>query len=120
MAKQSGQLHRSRYASRLSNKQVFLTNPSANALSGDEDPIALIIKQAGDLVFKAIGDARFDPSWFAEYRHLTVTPRDDIADARLIPETSTGARIEFNSNQPKPKVRFSLTHGIGQTLLPEF
>jgi hypothetical protein len=115
--KQSEQLHRDRYASRRSNKEVFLTSPSANALSGDEDPIALMTKQATDLVLNAIEDALFDPFWFEEYRHLAVKPRDDIADA---PETSTGARIELNSTQPKPRVRFSLAHGIGETFSPEF
>ncbi len=120
MPKQSEQLRRDTYASRRSSKQVFWTNPSVNALSGDEDPIALITKKARGLVFKAIEDAPFDPFWFAEYRHIAIIPRDDIADARLIPETSTGPRIEFNPNQPKPRVRFSLAHGIGQTLLPDF
>jgi hypothetical protein len=80
-------------------------------LSGDEDPIALITKKARGLVFKAIEDVPFDPFWFAEYRHIAIIPRDDIAEARLIPETSTGPRIEFNPNQPKPRIRFSLAHG---------
>lgn len=120
MSKQSEQLHHDTYASRRSNKQLFWTNPSVNALSGDEDPIAFITKKARGLVFKAIEDAPFDPFWLVEYRHVAIIPRDDIAEARLIPETSTGPRIEFNPNQPKPRVRFSLAHGIGQTLLPDF
>lgn len=76
------------------------------------------------VVFKAIVDrwqnSPFDPFWFAEYRHLAITPRDDIPDARLIPKSSTGARIKFDPNQPKARVSFSLAREIGQTLFPDF
>jgi hypothetical protein len=121
--KQSEQLHRHRHAARRSNKQVFLTNPSVNALSGDEDPIAVITEKARDLVFQTIEDRwqdpPFDPFWFAEYHRLSIRPRDDILDARLMPESSTGARIEFDPNQPKPRVSFSLAHEIDKTLFSD-
>ena len=93
MPKQTEQLHRDRHAARRINKQVFWTNPSVNASSGDEDQIAVITEKARDLVFKAIEDwwqdSPFDPFWFAEYRHLAITTRDDIPDTRLIPESSS-------------------------------
>ena len=80
--------------------------------------------EARDVVFKAIEDGwqdpPFDPFWFAEYHYLSITPRDDIPDARLMPESSTGARIELDPNQPKARVSFSLAHEIGQTLFPDF
>ncbi|MDF2783304.1 MAG: hypothetical protein K0S89_696 [Nitrososphaeraceae archaeon] len=124
MPKQFERLHRDRHAARRINKQVFWTNPSVKALSGDEDPIAVITEKARDLVFKTIEDgwqgSPFDPFWFAEYRHLAMTPRDDIPDARLIPESSTRAGIEFYPKQPKARVSFSLAHEIGQTLFPDF
>jgi hypothetical protein len=46
MPKQSEQLHRDRRAARRINKQVFWINPSVNALSGDEDQIAVITEKA--------------------------------------------------------------------------
>jgi hypothetical protein len=121
--KQSEQLHHDCHTAWGSNKQVFLTNPSVNALSGDEDPIAVITEKARDLVFQTIEDRwqdpPFDPFWFAEYHHLAITPRDDILDARLMPESSTGARIEFDSNQPKARFSFSLAHKIDQPLFSD-
>jgi hypothetical protein len=94
-----------------------------NALTGDEEAIAVITKRR-DLLFKGIEDGwqgpPSDPFGVAEYHRLAITPRDDIQDPRLIPESSTGARLEFNPNQPKPRVRFSLAHRIGLTLLPDF
>jgi hypothetical protein len=80
--------------------------------------------EARDVVFKAIEDgwqdSLFDPFCFTENRPLAITPRDDIPDARLIHESSTGARIEFDPNQPKARISFLLTHEIGQTLFPDF
>lgn len=77
MSKQAEQLHRNRHVGRRINEQVFRTNPSVNALSGDEDPIAVMDKKR-DLVFKAIEDvwqdSPLDPFWFAEYRHLAIDP----------------------------------------------
>jgi hypothetical protein len=77
-----------------------------------------------DVVFKAIEDGRqdslFDPFCFAENLHLAITLGDDIPDARLIPESSTGARIEFGPNQPKARVSFSCADEIGQTLFADF
>ena len=82
------------------------------------------IKKARDLVFKVIGDGwqdlPFDPFWFAEYRRLTITPRDDIPNARLISESSTGIIVGFDPNEPQTKVRFSLAHEIGLVLFPDF
>src|SRR5205807_4218811 len=78
---------------------------------------------ARELVYKAIEDGwegpPFDPFWLANYCKIPVTPRDDIPDARLIPEPSGGHRIEFNPNQPRARVRFSLAHEIGHTLFPD-
>ena len=48
-----------------------------------------------------------------------MTPRDDIPDARLLPDSSEGFRIEFNPNQPPARVRFSLAHEIGHTIFPD-
>jgi hypothetical protein len=75
VSKQTDQLHRDRHAVRRINEQVFWTNPSVNAFSGDEDPIAVMPKKR-DLVFKAIEDgwqdSPLDPFWFAEYRQVAI------------------------------------------------
>jgi hypothetical protein len=75
-------------------------------------------------VFKAIKegwqDSLFDPFYFTKNLQLAITPKDDIPDARLIPQSSTGARIEFDANEPEAKVYFSLAHEIGQVLFPYF
>jgi hypothetical protein len=121
--KQSEQLHRDRHAVRRSNKQVFLTNPPVYALPGEGDPIAVITEKARDFVFQTIEDRwqnpPFNPFWLAEYHYLSITPRDDSLDARLMPESSTGARIELDPNQPKVRVSFSLAHEIDQTLFSD-
>ena len=47
-------------------------------------------------------------------------PRDDIPNARLISKSLTGVTVEFDANEPETKVYFSLAHGIGQVLFPDF
>jgi hypothetical protein len=44
--KQSEQFHHDRYAARQITKQVFWTNPSVNASSGDEHQVAVITEKA--------------------------------------------------------------------------
>jgi hypothetical protein len=121
--KQSEQLHSDRHAARRSNNQVFLTNPSVIVLLGDGDPIAVLTEKARDFVFQTIEDRWQNPPfnlfWLAEFYYLSITPRDDILDARLMPESSTGARIELDPNQPKVRVSFSLAHEIDQTLFSD-
>jgi len=93
------------------------------ALLGDGDPIAVLTEKARDFVFQTIEDRwqnpPFNPFWLAEFYYLSITPRDDILDARLMPESSTGARIELDPNHPKARVSFSLTHEIDQTLFSD-
>jgi hypothetical protein len=121
--KQFEQLHSDRRAARRSNKQVFLTNPPVNALPGDGDPIVVLTEKARDFVFQTIEDRwqnpLFDPFWLAEFYYLSITPRDDILDARLMSESSKGARIELDPNQPKVRVSFSLAHEIDQTFFSD-
>ena len=77
-----------------------------------------------DAVFKAIEDGLqhllFYPFCFTENLHLAITPGDDIPDARLILESSTGTKIEFDPIQLKTRVSFSWADEIGQTLFPDF
>jgi len=102
----------------------FWTNPSVRALASGRDPIADVIEKARALVFEAMENGwqgpPFDPFWLAQHRGLLVIPRDDIPDARLVPAEKGKAVIEYNPNQPRHRVRFSLAHEIGHTLFPDY
>jgi len=104
--------------------RTFWTNPSVTALAQGDDPILVIIQKTRELVFRALEDGwqgpPFDPFWLAGYRKISVTPLDGIPDARLVPGASGGGRIEFNPNQPRARVRFSLAHEIAHTLFPDY
>jgi O-acetyl-ADP-ribose deacetylase (regulator of RNase III) len=101
----------------------FWTNPSVTNFSQGENPITVVTERARQLVFTAMEAGwegpPFDPFWLAGYCKLPITARDDIPDARLVPESS-GVRIEFNPNQPRARVRFSVAHEIAHTLFPDY
>jgi len=76
-----------------------------------------------DAVFKAIEDglqhSLFYPFCLTENRQLTITPMDDIPYAKLIPESPTGTKIEFDPIQLKTRLSVSLAHKAGRTLFPD-
>src|SRR5207245_7020960 len=94
----------------------FWTNVSVSSLAQGEDPITVVTQKVRDLVFRAVESGwkgpPFDPFWIANFCKIPTIPRDDIPDARLVPESAKGVRIEFNPNQPRSRVRFSLAHEI--------
>ncbi|MGA1975790.1 MAG: ImmA/IrrE family metallo-endopeptidase [Conexivisphaerales archaeon] len=102
----------------------FWTNPSVRALAADADPIAFVTEKAKSLVFRAVEDGwqgpPFDPFWLAKYCGLSAVPRNDIPDARLVALTKANTVIEYNPNQPRARVRFSVAHEIGHTLFPDY
>jgi hypothetical protein len=75
-----------------------------------------------DAVFKAIEDGLqhllFYPFCLTENRQLSIIPMDDIPYAKLIPESSTGTKIEFDPIQLKTRLSVSLAHKTGRTLFP--
>jgi Zn-dependent peptidase ImmA (M78 family)/O-acetyl-ADP-ribose deacetylase (regulator of RNase III) len=105
-------------------KAGFWTNPSVRALAADADPVVRIIDEAKNLVFRALEDGwkgpPFDPFWLASYRGLSVVPRGDIPDARLVASSKEHTIIEYNPNHSRTRVRFSLAHEIGHTLFPDY
>lgn len=109
--------------SRLTENE-FWTNPSVKAITPNGDPILDIAEKAKALVFNAVENGwqgpPFDPFWLAQYRGLSVVPRDDIPDARLVPQTKGKPVIEYNPNQPPSRVRFSVAHEIAHTLFPDY
>src|SRR3989442_9107690 len=104
--------------------QITWTNPSAQALAGDSDPIKVISDKTQNLVLRAIDDGwegpPFDPFWLAEYLGLSIIPRDDILDARVEASSVGKVEIQYNPNQPRNRIRFSVAHEIAHTLFPDF
>lgn len=101
---------------------AYWTNPSVLRFAGDSDPITLIENTVRNIVLRASEEGwegpPFDPSELASYLGITVSPRDDIQDARTVP---LGRRfhIEFNPNRPRGRIRFSIAHEIGHTLFSD-
>ena len=102
----------------------FWTNPSVQALASGGDPISGVAEKAKDLVFRAVENGwngpPFDPFWLAQFCGLEILPRDDIPDARLVAPGKGKAIIEYNPNQPRSRIRFSVAHEIGHTLFPDY
>lgn len=100
------------------------TNPSVLTLTeGRDDPVAVIIEKARGVILDAMehgwSGPPFDPFRLAGLLKITVIPRDDVLDARLVP-SGTGSRIEYNPNRPLGRIRFSLAHEIAHTLFPDY
>lgn len=102
-------------------RQVW-TNPSVVALAGGSDPIKVITDRARNLVINAIekgwSGPPYDPFILAEFQRVAVIAREDIPDARTIP-TKGGYTIEYNPNQPKSRVKYSICHELAHTLFPD-
>lgn len=99
------------------------TNDSVLRFAGDEDPVAAITEHARTVVAQAM-DAGwvgppFDPLGVADFLRLDVVPSADVLDARTVPTTREGARIEFNPNRPRGRLRYSLAHEIAHTFFPD-
>ena len=100
------------------------TNPSVLELArGQHDPVAVIIEKARTVILDAVqkgwSGPPFDPFLLADQLRISVIPRDDVLDARLVP-SGAGCRIEFNPNRPPGRIRFSLAHEIAHTLFPDY
>jgi hypothetical protein len=99
------------------------TNISVRRFAGNADPIAMITKKAKDVVIDAIQAGwkgpPFDPFELAKIRQISTTAREDVLDARLVLSGSR-PQIEYNPNQPRRRVRFSIAHEIAHTLFPDY
>jgi len=107
----------------MSNRVGYWINSSILALAGDRDPVEIITQKARTIVlnFAEEGNAGppFDPFAIAEFLKISVVPREDIRDARTIHATGGKFVIEFNPNQPRGRVRYSIAHEIIHTLFPD-
>jgi O-acetyl-ADP-ribose deacetylase (regulator of RNase III) len=98
------------------------TNRSVTQFAHTADPVEEMRARA-QAVAIAAKDAGwsgppFDPIKLAESMGLEVVPNVSVKDARTVPTTS-GVRIEFNPNRPRPRIRYSIAHEIGHTLFPD-
>jgi len=98
------------------------TNPSVLALAGDSDPVKVITERARTLVMNAIqggwSGPPYDPFVLADHLNLAVVAREDIPDARTVP-TRSGYTIEFNPNQPRARIKYSICHELAHTFFPD-
>jgi len=98
-------------------------NESVRALAAAGNPIDVITERARSLILAAteqgLAGPPFDPFDLAAHLKITVTPREDIGDARTVPAGGDRVRIEFNPNRPRARVRYSIAHEIAHTLFPD-
>ena len=101
----------------------YWTNSSVLGLAQERDPIEAIVQKARAIILDAVEQGwsgpPFDPFQLAERLKISVLPRDEVLDARLVP-SARGARIEYNPNRPPGRTRFSIAHEIAHTLFPDY
>ena len=87
------------------------------------DPIAMIREAAQALVLRAFETGwegpPFNPLYIARMLDVQVEANSSIADARLV-EIEDGAKIEFNPQQARERVRFSIAHEVAHLLFPDW
>jgi O-acetyl-ADP-ribose deacetylase (regulator of RNase III) len=99
------------------------TNHSVRVLAQGRDPLQYIIELARQKTIEAMDKGwsgpPFDPIALAEILGLEVVANSDIRDARTVPASRGKARIEFNPNRPRGRMRYSIAHEIAHTLFPD-
>ncbi|WP_420564729.1 ImmA/IrrE family metallo-endopeptidase [Thalassobaculum sp.] len=99
------------------------TNPSVRAFAKNADPLTAIEEAARALVLKAREKGwegpPFNPLRIAEMLDVQIEANSSVADARLV-ATERGPKIEFNPQQPRERVRFSIAHEIAHLLFPDW
>jgi len=107
----------------MSQQTEYWTNPSVLTFAGKSDPINFITGKAREVVLKAIQAGwqgpPFDPLKLADVLEISTIPREDVLDARILSTSSQRPQIEFNPNQPRGRMRFSIAHEIAHTLFPD-
>ena len=99
------------------------SNASVKAFAKDVDPLVAMEDAARALVLKAREKGwqgpPFNPLRIAEMLEVQVEANSSVADARLV-ATDNGPKIEFNPQQPRERVRFSIAHEIAHLLFPDW
>jgi len=101
----------------------YWTNPSVLKFAGNTDPFYLITEKAKEAVLKALQDGwqgpPFDPFKLASLLRLTISPREDVHDARIVTTGSKNIQIEYNPNRSQARMKFSIAHEIAHTFFPD-
>src|SRR5437773_673119 len=101
----------------------YWTNRSVVKLAEGGDPVETIVRAARAVVLGAVEAGwswpPFDPFQLANHLGIPVMPREDVADARLVPSRSSSVSIEFNPNNPRSRTRFSVAHELARTLFQD-
>ncbi len=104
-------------------KLPFWTHSSVKPFLQNGDPVEGIVQRANICVIEAMEDGwegpPFDTFQLANLLGFEVIPCESIRDARLIPITRDRYRIEYNPNQPRGRIRFSIAHEIAHTFFPD-
>ena len=102
---------------------ITWTNSSVRAFAESADPLAAIQEAARSLVLKARETGwdgpPYNPLHIAEMLEVQIEANSSVADARLV-ATERGPKIEFNPQQPRERVRFSIAHEIAHLLFPDW
>lgn len=61
----------------------------------------------------------FDPFKLAEHLGISVVPREEVSDARIVQMSDGRFQIEYNPNRPRARVRYSIAHDLAHTLFPD-
>ena len=105
-------------------KIVRWTNPSVLRFARDADPVKKVRRHAQSLVAQAMDDGwegpPYNPLALADRLGIEVVANADVQDARIVPTSERGARIEYNPNRPIGRMRYSLAHELAHTFFPDF
>jgi len=108
---------------KVATKPQFWTHPSVRPFADTGDPISAMVERANNMVLEAVEQGwngpPFDTFELANILGFTVIPCESIPDARLVPLANKGFQIEYNPNQPRSRIRFSIAHEIVHTFFPD-
>jgi O-acetyl-ADP-ribose deacetylase (regulator of RNase III) len=102
---------------------ITWTNKSALALATNADPLTAVQEAARSLVLRAREAGwegpPFNPVKIVELLGARMSANANIADARLF-EAGGRPVIEFNPQQPRERMRFSIAHELAHLLFPDW
>lgn len=107
--------------------QIAWSHPSVRKLlaeSAADDPFEEITRRAREQVLEAMEAGwegpPYDPFALAERLGVPTVPREGLDDARLVPTSGEGPRIEFNPMRRPARVRFSIAHELAHLLFSDY
>ena len=105
------------------NTGIRWTNGSALALAAGADPVAAVQEAAQSLVLKAReagwAGPPFNPLKIVEMLGARTLANAAVADARLL-ASPAGPVVEYNPQQPRERMRFSIAHEVAHMLFPDW